>query len=103
MEKNKDILDERIISHLYSHPFEFDSAFIIFSDRLKGKGDTHPAYACSHQIMTKKGKKRSCFVEYEPTPDEWNRIKSHQNFSGVDKIDFITICTVCGVITVYNK
>jgi hypothetical protein len=71
---------------------------------MEGKPDPYCLIMkCSHQTMTKKTKKRSMFVDYKPTPNELDRIKSHPNFSGFDNIDSIKICTVCGVIVAHNK
>ena len=99
MEKNKDntAAIERFLSWL--DDYEHRSSFEVFSDKLDEAGQS----LCWHYTKTKNGKTRFHFVDYEPTPNELNKIRSHRFFSGFDRIDSIKICTLCGVIRVQNK
>lgn len=108
MEKNKDNTDaiEQFLSWL--DDYDFKSSFDVYSDRMeksarRDKTKPYTFTGCWHYTMTKKQKFRFLFVDYKPTPNELNRIMTHPNFSGFDKINSMKICTRCGVIRVQNK
>ena len=88
-------------------------AFAVLSDEQvksikKDKHDPFYILLCPHCII-KKGEKRSSLVEYEPTPNEEEKIKSDLMFSEFDRIDSIEICTsikmcrLCGTIVVHES
>lgn len=89
MEKNKDT--KRTIRH----------KLVLIPDSMKGYIDI--VLTCPHRTITKTGKIRSCFVDYEPTPNELNKIMSDRKFSRFGKINSIKHCKVCGVIVAEKK
>lgn len=97
---------KQFVSWLDKH--EFKPSFVVYSDRLEEsakRNKTKPSAVtgCFHYTITRKGKFHSFLVDYEPTPNEVNRIMSHPMFSGCDKIGSIEICTHCGVIRVTSN
>lgn len=90
MEKNKDDT-KRTIRHKR----------MLLPDDIKGHIDL--VLMCPHCTITKTGKNRSCFVDYEPTPNELNRIMSDREFSRFGKINSIKHCRICGLIVAEKK
>ena len=98
---------QKIWSLLVKHRPKPSQVIVVYSDRLEESARQDEIKSCTmgcrHYTVWKNQITRSCLVGYEPTPSEQEKIMSHPNFSGFDRIDSIKICTLCGLIVARNK
>ena len=83
---------QKIWSLLVKYRPKHSRVIVVYSDRLE-ESARRDDIRCWHPW----------WVDYKPTLNEQNKIRTHRNFSGFDRIDSIKICASCGLIVARNK